>query len=123
MKIHELANKKYETFDDIVVDIAECIEEVNELEKERNDYKAESERLKNEVADLKERNLKLLSMMPVVPDVNSTIAQSSSETTGSTLIPVYPFKIWSEHGTCFPCCKEMQARRRGHFSFTASTRP
>lgn len=65
MKIHELANKNYETFDDIVVDIAECIEEVNELEKERNDYKAESERLKNEVADLKERNLKLLSMMPV----------------------------------------------------------
>lgn len=79
MKIHELANKKYETFDDIVVDIAECIEEVNELEKERNDYKAESERLKNEVADLKERNLKLLSMMPVVPDVTEDVTEDVIE--------------------------------------------
>lgn len=79
MKIHELANKKYETFDDIVVDIAECIEEVNELEKERNDYKDESERLKNEVADLKERNLKLLSMMPVVPDVTEEVKEDVTE--------------------------------------------
>lgn len=68
MKIHELANKNYESIDEIVVDIAESIKEVDELEKERNDYKDESERLKNEVADLKERNLKLLSMMPSVPD-------------------------------------------------------
>lgn len=75
MKIHELANKKFETVDDIVVDIAECIEEVNELEKERNDYKDESERLKNEVADLKERNLKLLSMLPTVPDVAEDVTE------------------------------------------------
>lgn len=79
MKIHELANKNYETFDDIVVDIAECIEEVNELEKERNDYKDESEKLKNEVADLKERNLKLLSMMPAVPDVAEDVAEEVAE--------------------------------------------
>ena len=79
MKIHELANKKYETFDDIVVDIAECIEEVNELEKERNDYKDESEKLKNEVADLKERNLKLLSMMPTVPDVAEDVSEEVAE--------------------------------------------
>ena len=79
MKIHELANKKYETFDDIVVDIAECIEEVNELEKERNYYKDESEKLKNEVADLKERNLKLLSMMPTVPDVAEDVSEEVAE--------------------------------------------
>lgn len=79
MKIHELANKNYETFDDIVVDIAECIEEVNELEKERNEYKDESEKLKNEVADLKERNLKLLSMMPTVPDVAEDVTEEVAE--------------------------------------------
>ena len=79
MKIHELANKNYETFDEIVVDIAECIEEVNELEKERNDYKDESEKLKNEVADLKERNLKLLSMMPTVPDVAEDVTEEVTE--------------------------------------------
>lgn len=79
MKIHELANKKFETVDDIVVDIAECIEEVNELEKERNDYKDESEKLKNEVADLKERNLKLLSMMPAVPDVAEDVTEEVTE--------------------------------------------
>lgn len=79
MKIHELANKKYETFDDIVVDIAECIEEVNELEKERNDYKDKSERLENEVADLKERNLKLLSMMPTVSDEAEDVTEEVTE--------------------------------------------
>ena len=79
MKIHELANKKFETVDDIVVDIAECIEEVNELEKERNHYKDESEKLKNEVSDLKERNLKLLSMMPAVPDVVEDVTEEFAE--------------------------------------------
>lgn len=79
MKIHELANKNFETVDDIVVDIAECIEEVNELEKERNDYKDESEKLKNEVSELKERNLKLLSMMPTVPDAAEDVAEDYTE--------------------------------------------
>lgn len=79
MKIHELANKKYENFDDIVVDIAESIEEVNALEKERNDLKDENDRLKAEVVDLKEKNLKLLSMMPTVPEVVEEIKEEVPE--------------------------------------------
>lgn len=79
MKIHELANKKYENFDDIVVDIAESIEEVNALEKERNDLKDENDRLKAEVVDLKEKNLKLLSMMPTVPEVVEEIKEEAPE--------------------------------------------
>ena len=79
MKIHELANKKYENFDDIVVDIAESIEEVNTLEKERNDLKDENDRLKAEVVDLKEKNLKLLSMMPTVPEVVEEIKEEVPE--------------------------------------------
>ena len=78
MKIHELANKNFETVDDIVVDIAVCTDDVNELEKERNDYKDEYEKLKKEVTDLKERNLKLLSMMPVVPDVAEDVAEDAT---------------------------------------------
>ena len=79
MRIHELANKKYENFDDIVVDIAESIEEVNALEKERNDLKDENDRLKAEVVDLKEKNLKLLSMMPTVPEVVEEIKEEVPE--------------------------------------------
>lgn len=79
MKIHELANKKYENVDDIVVDIAESIEEVNALEKERNDLKDENDRLKAEVVDLKEKNLKLLSMMPAVPEVVEEIKEEVPE--------------------------------------------
>ena len=79
MKIHELANKKYENFDDIVVDIAESIEEVNALEQERNDLKDENDRLKAEVVDLKEKNLKLLSMMPTVPEVVEEIKEEVPE--------------------------------------------
>lgn len=79
MKIHELANKKYENFDDIVVDIAESIEEVNALEMERNDLKDENDRLKAEVVDLKEKNLKLLSMMPTVPEVVEEIKEEVPE--------------------------------------------
>ena len=79
MKIHELANKKYENFDDIVVDIAESIEEANALEKERNDLKDENDRLKSEVVDLKEKNLKLLSMMPTVPEVVEEIKEEVPE--------------------------------------------
>lgn len=64
MKIHELANKNYESIDDIVVDIAESIKEVDELEKTKNMLESENETLKAEVISLKEKNLQLLSMMP-----------------------------------------------------------
>lgn len=64
MKIHELANKNYESIDEIVVDIAESIKEVDELEKTKNTLESENETLKSEVISLKEKNLQLLSMMP-----------------------------------------------------------
>lgn len=64
MKIHELANKNYESIDEIVVDIAESIKEVDELEKTKNELESENETLKAEVISLKEKNLQLLSMMP-----------------------------------------------------------
>lgn len=64
MKIHELANKNYESIDEIVVDIAESIKEVDELEKTKNTLESENETLKSEIISLKEKNLQLLSMMP-----------------------------------------------------------
>lgn len=68
MKIHELANKDYESIDDIVVDIAESIKEVDELEKAKNTLESENETLKSEVISLKEKNLQLLSLMPTVTE-------------------------------------------------------
>lgn len=68
MKIHELANKNYESIDEIVVDIAESIKEVDELEKTKNELESENETLKAEVISLKEKNLQLLSMMPTATE-------------------------------------------------------
>lgn len=68
MKIHELANKNYESIDEIVVDIAESIKEVDELEKAKNTLESENETLKSEVMSLKEKNLQLLSMMPTATE-------------------------------------------------------
>lgn len=68
MKIHELANKNYESIDEIVVDIAESIKEVDELEKIKNELEIENETLKSEVISLKEKNLQLLSMMPTATE-------------------------------------------------------
>ena len=79
MKIHELATKDYKSIDEIVVDIAESIEEVNELEKTKNTLESENETLKSEVISLKEKNLQLLSMIPTaietkeVPEVEEKI--------------------------------------------------
>lgn len=66
MKIHELANKNYESVDEIVVDIAESIKEVDELEKIKNTLESENETLKAEVNSLKAKNLELLAMIPIV---------------------------------------------------------
>lgn len=71
MKIHELANKNYESIDEIVVDIAESIKEVDELEKAKNSLESENETLKNEVISLKEKNLQLLSMMPTISETHT----------------------------------------------------
>lgn len=68
MKIHELANKDYKSIDEIVVDIAESIAEVDELEKTKNTLESENETLKSEVISLKEKNLQLLSMIPTATE-------------------------------------------------------
>lgn len=66
MKIHDLANKNFESKDDIVVDIAEAITEVDEIVTEKNRLVDENEELKKEVNSLKAKNLDLLAMIPSV---------------------------------------------------------
>ena len=73
MKIHELANKDYKSIDEIVVDIAESIKEVDELEKTKNILASENETLKAEVISLKEKNLQLLSMIPTSTETETEI--------------------------------------------------
>ena len=75
MKIHELATKDYKSIDEIVVDIAESIKEVDELEKLKNELEIENETLHAEVISLKEKNLQLLSMIPT-----STETKEETET-------------------------------------------
>lgn len=66
MSIYDMATKEFETKDDLVVEIAKAIEEVQELESSRNYYRDEVTRLETEIVNLKERNLELLSMIPVM---------------------------------------------------------
>lgn len=65
MLIYEMATKDFESKDDIVVEIANAITEVQELEESRNNYRDEVARLEDDVVRLKEKNLELLSMIPI----------------------------------------------------------
>lgn len=67
MKLYEIVDgtKEYDTFESASTDLADAVTEVKELEKSRDDYKDESERLKNENLKLRERNLELLSMVSI----------------------------------------------------------
>lgn len=67
MRIHDLVNEQFDSVDDITVALAEVVSETDALVKERDDYKAESERLKGEVDSLKEKNIQLLQMIPSEP--------------------------------------------------------
>ena len=66
MKIHDLANKQFDSIDDIVVDIAEAITEVDELVKNLATAETTVTELTDEVNSLKAKNLELLAMIPVV---------------------------------------------------------
>lgn len=66
MKIHDLANKQFESVDDIVVEIAEAITEVDELVKNLATAETTVTELTDEVNSLKAKNLELLAMIPVV---------------------------------------------------------
>lgn len=65
MKIYDLATAEYESKDDLTVSIADAIIEVQELEKSRDDYRDEVARLEDENVKLREKNLELLSRIPI----------------------------------------------------------
>lgn len=53
MKIHDLANKQFESIDEITTDIAESIIEVDEVVKEKERLEKEKEDLQESVNSLK----------------------------------------------------------------------
>lgn len=68
MKIHDLANKQFESIDEITTDIAEAIIEIDEVVKEKEKLEKEKEELQESVNSLKAKNLELLAMIPVVTE-------------------------------------------------------
>lgn len=68
MKIHDLANKQFESIDEITTDIAESIIEIDEVVKEKERLEKEKEDLQESVNSLKAKNLELLAMIPVVTE-------------------------------------------------------
>lgn len=85
MLIYDIANEEFETKDDLVVSIAKAIEEVRELEESRNNYRDEVARLEDDVVHLKEKNLELLSMIPVIREKET----ESEEVEELTIADIY----------------------------------
>lgn len=79
MKIHDLANKQFESIDEITTDIAESIIEVDEVVKEKEKLEKEKEELQESVNILKAKNLELLSMIPAVIDDSRKDETETSE--------------------------------------------
>lgn len=79
MKIHDLANKQFESIDEITTDIAESIIEVDEVVKEKEKLEKEKEELQESVNGLKAKNLELLSMIPVVVDDSKEKSETTEE--------------------------------------------
>lgn len=79
MKIHDLANKQFESIDDITTDIAESIIEVDEFVKEYEKLEKEKEELQESVNSLKTKNLELLAMIPVVVDDSKEESETTEE--------------------------------------------
>lgn len=79
MKIHDLANKQFESIDEITTDIAESIIEVDEVVKEKEKLEKEKEELQESVNSLKTKNLELLAMIPVVVDDSKEESSTSEE--------------------------------------------
>lgn len=69
MKIHDLANATFESKDDIVVELATAITEVDEYVRNAEEVKRERDELADTVNTLKAKNLELLAMIPVVNSV------------------------------------------------------
>lgn len=68
MKIHDLANKQFDSIDEITTDIAESIIEIDEVVNEKEKLEKEKEELQESVNSLKAKNLELLAMIPVVTE-------------------------------------------------------
>lgn len=79
MKIHDLANKQFESIDEITTDIAESIIEIDEVVKEKEKLEKEKEELQESVNSLKTKNLELLAMIPVVVDDSLKKDETSEE--------------------------------------------
>lgn len=79
MKIHDLANKRFESIDDITTDIAESIIEVDEVVNEKEKLEKEKEDLQESVNSLKAKNLELLAMIPVVDNSRKDESETSEE--------------------------------------------
>lgn len=79
MKIHDLANKQFESIDEITTDIAESIIEIDEVVKEKEKLEKEKEDLQESVNSLKAKNLELLAMIPVVIDDSLKKDETSEE--------------------------------------------
>jgi seryl-tRNA synthetase len=79
MKIHDLANKQFESIDEITTDIAESIIEIDEVVKEKERLEKEKEELQESVNSLKAKNLELLAMIPVVVDDSKEESETTEE--------------------------------------------
>lgn len=79
MKIHDLANKQFESIDEITTDIAESIIEVDEVVKEKERLEKEKEDLQESVNSLKTKNLELLAMIPVIDASRKDETETSEE--------------------------------------------
>lgn len=66
MKIHELAQSKYNSIDEITVDIAEAVKEADEISAENERLRGDIEIKDKEINSLKTKNLELLAMIPSV---------------------------------------------------------
>lgn len=80
MKVHDIATKTFETKDDLVVDLAEAINEVDELVKAHEECVSKLAEKESEVASLKEKNLLLLSMIPTVKEESKNETEKENET-------------------------------------------
>lgn len=79
MKIHDLANKQFDSIDEITTDIAESIIEIDEVVKEKEKLEKEKEELQESVNILKAKNLELLAMIPVAADDSRKDETETSE--------------------------------------------
>ena len=79
MKIHDLANKQFDSIDEITTDLAESIIEVDEVVKEKEKLEKEKEELQESVNSLKAKNLELLAMIPVVVDNSKEELETTEE--------------------------------------------